>query len=96
MTQNTRTSIKLPPDVPGRLRYAGKYLYGTGWRTRLAIGLRISRSTLFQWLGGNIKTDRDIDREIVELLDRERDAASERGVELTELRRKFLALGRVS
>lgn len=94
MTHNPRTSIKLPTDVPGRLHYAGKYLYGTGWRTRLAVGLDISRSTLFEWLRGNIKTDRDIDGEIVELLDRERDAASERGLELTALRRRFIALGR--
>jgi hypothetical protein len=90
MTRNVRISNKLPPDVPGRLRLAGKYLYGTGWRRRMAMGLQISRSTLFEWLRGNIKTD----REIVELLDRERDAASERGVELTALRRRFMALGR--
>jgi hypothetical protein len=94
MTTNVRISSKLPPDALGRLRLAGEYLYATGWRRRLAMGLQISRSTLFEWLRGNIKTDGDIDGEIVELLDRERDAASERGGELTALRRRFIALGR--
>ena len=96
MTRKTKKSFKLPPDVAGRLRFAGEYLYGTGWRWRLAVGLNISRSTLFEWLSGNIKTGRDIDGEIVELLDRERDAASERDLELTALRRSFIAIKGVS
>lgn len=77
--------------MPGRLAYAGFGLYGFCWKSRLAAGLGIGRRTLHQWMtGGKRDPDRDIDGEIADLIDRERDVASERAVALTDLRNRFL------
>lgn len=81
----------LPKDPPGRLEAVGIALYGSAWRSRLAAGLNISRNTLHEWLGGSwTKARRDIDGDLVDLLDRERDAAAERGVEITAIRRQLI------
>jgi len=75
----------------GRLRFAGVEMYGPdGWTTRLARGLGISRSTLFEWRQGRHKHGRDIDGEIVDLIDRERDAVAARGMQLTRLRNMII------
>lgn len=81
----------LPKDPPGRLEAVGIALYGSAWRSRLAAGVRISRNTLHEWLGGSWKkARRDIDGDLVELLDRERDACAERGIEITAIRRQLV------
>ena len=82
---------KLPKDAPGRLEYVGRALYGDQWRKRLAAALPVSRDTLYWWLRGAVKPHRDIDGELIDLLDRERDAAAERGVQITALRRALIA-----
>jgi len=75
----------------GRLQFSGIEMYGPdGWTTRLARGLGISRSTLFEWRQGRHKHGRDIDGEIVDLIDRERDAVAARGMQLTRLRNKII------
>ncbi|WP_038965589.1 hypothetical protein [Bradyrhizobium diazoefficiens] len=80
-----------PKDPPGRLEAVGTTLYGISWRSRLAAGLRVSRNTLHEWLGGSwTRARRYIDVELIDLLDRERDACAERGVEITALRRQLL------
>jgi len=84
----------LPADLRGRLALVGTELYGKSWRRRrLADGLSISRSTLFEWLRGAGKNGRDVDGE---LLDAERDAASERSLQIAALRRRFISIGRRS
>jgi hypothetical protein len=81
----------LPEDLAGRITLVGTALYGKSWRRRLAVGLNVSRSTLWQWLSGAGKR-RDIDGELVELLDGERDAATERSLQIAALRRRFIAI----
>jgi hypothetical protein len=83
----------LPTDLPGRITLVGTALYGKSWRRRLAEGLNISRSTLWQWLSGAGKR-RDIDGALIELLDCERDAANERSLQIAGLRRRFLSIGK--
>ena len=83
--------VKFPKDTAGRLEFIGKALYGDHWRKRLAAALGICRDTLYQWLHDRAKTVRDVDGELIDLLDRERDAAAERGVQITALRRAMLA-----
>lgn len=80
--------------LPQRIEYIGVGLYSRrGWTTQLARGLGMSRSQLFEYRrAGRIKSDRDIDGELIALIDRERDAAAERGVALTKLRHRLLAL----
>ena len=79
---------KLPPkDLPGKLRFAGPPLYGEYWKAKLAEGLGISRSQLFHWLNGRFKSNRDIESDLIDLVEREHAASTTRGVELTALRR---------
>jgi hypothetical protein len=91
--KSTTKPAPLPADLPGRIELVGATLYGKSWRRRLAQGLHISRSTLWQWLSGAGKR-RDVDGELIELLDCERDAASERSLQIAALRRGFMAIGR--
>ena len=78
----------LPPTVHGRLTLVGKALYGKTFRAKLAAGLNISRSTLFEWMRGGGKR-RDIDGELIHLIECERDAADERSIELAALSKRF-------
>lgn len=92
-----KQSDVIPTDIPGRLGYAGHGLYGRYYRAKLAAGLKISRTTLHQWeTDGKRDPHRDIDGEIADLIDRERDAAAERGADLTALRNKFLRVKQVA
>jgi hypothetical protein len=68
----------------------GPGLYGAFWRRRLAAGLGISRVTLWSILSG-AKHNGDIDGAMLDLIDRERDATAERGIELTKLKRTLLS-----
>ena len=77
--------------LPQRLEMTGEQIYGSAWRRRLAAGLGISRGTLWAILRGSRKSGLDIDGAMLDLIDRERDAASERGVALTRLRNSLLA-----
>ncbi|MGY3356421.1 hypothetical protein ACVWZK_003084 [Bradyrhizobium sp. GM0.4] len=87
--------VRIPTDPPGRLAFVGQALYGDRWRKRLADALRISRSTLRCWLLGIREAECDIDCELLNLLDRERDLSAERVGEITALRRRILEGGRV-
>jgi hypothetical protein len=84
----------LPTDLPGRIELVGATLYGKSWRRRLAVALGVSRSTLWQLHRGAGKRRRDVDGELIELLDCERDAASERSLQIAALRRRFMAIVR--
>ena len=79
----------LPAEIHSRLALVGTTLYGQSWRRRLAAGLGVSRSTLWQWLSGGGKR-RDIDADLIDLLDGELDAASERALLIAGLRRRFM------
>ncbi|WP_256805783.1 hypothetical protein [Bradyrhizobium sp. Bra64] len=80
--------------LPQRIEIVGSSLYGAGrgWTTALARGLKMSRSQLFEYRIGRGKRDRDLDGEMLDLIDRERDANSARGMALTKLRHRLLAL----
>ena len=90
MRKTPQKAEPLPAGVPGRLALVGVTLYGKSWRRRLAEGLNVSRSTLWQWLSVGDKRLRDIDGDLIELLDSERDAASERALQIAALRRRFM------
>lgn len=82
---------KIPTDVPERLEFYGTTIFGAKcWRGKLAAGLSIAPSTLRLWLNGEYKSDRDIDGEVLDLIERERDVSAERNVELGELRKRIL------
>jgi hypothetical protein len=91
--KSTTKPAPLPADLPGRIELVGATLYGKSWRRRLAHGLHISRSTLWQLLRGAGKRS-DVDGELAELLDVERDAASERSLAIAALRRRFMLIVR--
>jgi hypothetical protein len=80
----------LPDDQPGRISEVGTTLWGRDYRRRLAEALGISRTTLWKWMAGGGKR-RDIDADLEELLETERDAASERELQIADLRRRFIA-----
>lgn len=58
------------------------------FRAKLAAALGVSRSTLWQWMRGGGKR-RNIDKDLVELLEAERDAADERSIEIADLCKRF-------
>jgi hypothetical protein len=84
---------KLPPkDLPGQITYTGETLWGEFWKSRMATGLGVSRTTLRLWLLGLSKSDRDVHSELIFLVDRERASAVSRSAELTALRHDLVAV----
>ncbi|MCS3893463.1 hypothetical protein M2171_002596 [Bradyrhizobium japonicum USDA 38] len=81
-----------PNSQADHIAYVGLALRGEEWKTRLAAGLDISRSQLFEWRLGTSKTRRDIDCGLIALIDRERDASNKRGLKLFHLRTKMLPM----
>lgn len=79
---------RLPTTVHGRLTLVGTAIYGKAFRAKLAAALGISRSTLFEWMRGGGKR-RDIDGELIDLIECERDAADQRSIELATLGKRF-------
>lgn len=75
-----------------RIEWVGRSLYGAPWRGRLAEGLRMSRVTLWSIMSGSRKSGRDIDGDMIGLIDRERDATVERATALTKLRNRLIAM----
>ncbi|MCG2645712.1 MULTISPECIES: hypothetical protein [Bradyrhizobium] len=57
----------------------------------MAAGLNIHRATLHGWMTGAWETQRDLDGELIALIDRERDACAERAIALTGIRHQLLA-----
>jgi hypothetical protein len=82
----------MPTTIPGRIELVGTALYGKAWRARLAAALGISRSTMFQWclVNGRRRDDAEIDSALIDLLDAQRDAATEKSLELADLRHRFI------
>jgi hypothetical protein len=79
-----------PKTLAQRLEFGGKRMYvGRGWKVRLATGLGVSRTMLWHYLSG-AQPDRDIAGELVDLIERERVASTERGVSLGKLRNQML------
>ncbi|MCU1348961.1 MAG: hypothetical protein JWO56_1991 [Acidobacteria bacterium] len=80
---------RLPADRAARLATVGAELYGKSWRRRLAAGLGISRSTLHSWIRDASRTARDIDGELIRLLDAEREACTTRWLRLGAMRKRL-------
>lgn len=81
---------RLPETLPGRIEFVGERLYGRDWRGAVAHALGVHRATLWRWLAGK-RTSRDIDTDLVALIDAERDVAAARSVEIGQLQRTLLA-----
>lgn len=76
-----------------RIKYVGVKLYGENWPSKLAAGLGLSRSQLFEWRVGSTKTTRrDVDSELIALVERERGAADARRLMLSRLRTALLRM----
>jgi hypothetical protein len=81
--------------LPLRIKYVGPVIYGpVGWIYRLAAGLGISKSTLYEYMNG--KRCRDLDAELLALIDRERRATVARRVALRDLRDDVAAAAKKS
>jgi hypothetical protein len=84
---------RLPETLPGRIEFVGERLYGRDWRGAVARGLGVHRATLWRWLAGK-RTSRDIDADLVAMVDAKRDVAAARSVEIGALQRALLAFVR--
>ena len=81
-----------PKTLAQRLEYVGTALYGRhGWTGRLAKGLGIGRTMLWHYRNGD-RPDRDLDVEMIDLIERERTASTMRDMELTKLRHRLVAM----
>ena len=89
----TRMCNRLPETLPGRIEFVGEKLYGRDWRGAVARGLGVHRATLWRWLAGK-RTSRDIDADLVAMVDAKRDVAAARSVEIGALQRALLAFVR--
>jgi hypothetical protein len=81
---------RLPETLPGRIEFVGERLYGRDWRGAVARGLGVHRATLWRWLAGK-RTSRDIDADLVAMVETERDVAAARSDEVGRLQRTLLA-----
>lgn len=86
-------SEKKLKTLPERIEHVGVALYGQarrpGWTTRMAKGLGMSRSQLFEYRrpnGGKRDKARDLDAELVALIERECALSQGRSAALTVLR----------
>lgn len=82
-----------PTTLSQRIETVGTSVFGAGrgWTTALARGLKMSRSQLFEYRRG-ARTERDVDGMLLDLINRERDAAAARVSALTALRNQMLSL----
>lgn len=87
----SKRKVKLPADAPGRIGAVGTWLWGTTYRRKMAEAMGISRDTLWGWLRGSAKPHHDIDGRLLDLLESERDACAERGIQITALRKQLIA-----
>jgi hypothetical protein len=81
---------RLPETLPGRIEFVGERLYGRDWRGAVAHALGVHRATLWRWLAGK-RTSRDIDADLVAMVDAGRDVAAARSDEIRRLQRTLLA-----
>lgn len=80
-----------PRTLPERIEYVGTALYGhVGWGYRLAAGLGIAKSTLWEYQRG--KRGRDLDVEMLALIEGERLATVTRRAALRDLRDDLAAV----
>lgn len=80
----------LPHSIPARLTLVGRLLYGKTFKAKLADGLGISRNTLWEWMNGGGKlARRNINADLIELLDSERDGAAERSIQIAALTKQL-------
>lgn len=80
----------LPSAEPDRLKLVGRTVFGKHYMKRLAGGLGIARTTLWELMRGRGKRVTDLDDRLIELLDSESEASAERGLQLALLRKRFL------
>lgn len=90
MTKPTTNRLQpLPPDTPTRLELVGTTLFGGNYKHRLAKALGMGRTKFWKVMSGHGKRA-DLDGDIIEVLDAEADAATQRGIAIGALRRRFI------
>jgi hypothetical protein len=78
-------------SLPDRIERVGKTVFGEhGWTRRLAKAMGISRSQLFEFRNGRGNRDRDIDGELIDMI--ERDATALRGAMLARLGNQMIGV----
>jgi hypothetical protein len=78
----------LPDSQSGRIVLVGRTLFGDDWHRQTAEGLGIHRATLWRWLVGNDNRIKNVDAELLSLLERERSSA--RSARIAALQKLFL------
>jgi len=88
MPEATETIEALPEGLPECLELVGTRLFGREWHAQVAAGLGVHRATLWRWMAGK-RPQHDVDHDIVELLERERERQDDRARDITALRKLF-------
>lgn len=79
----------LPIRQSDRIDLVGTTVWGREYRDPMARALGIGKTLLWRLRKGESR--RNIDSELIDLLDAQSDAAAERGLEIAALRKRFIA-----
>jgi hypothetical protein len=79
----------LPEDAPARMALVGETVFGEAYKHKLARALGMGRTKFWQIMNGRGKRA-DLDGDLIEVLNAEADAATQRGIAIGALRRRFL------
>lgn len=102
MPQALKKTLPVPPPMAGdawlpddeihRINLVGTTVYGDHFLRRMAKGMRMGRTVLWEIMQGRGKRDtlESLDDRLIELLDAESTAAAERGLKIDALRKRFL------
>src|ERR1700738_3526372 len=60
-------TVKIPQDLPSRLRLVGEAVFGERWQNPLARALGVSSAALIRWLNGGGSLI-DVDAKLLELI----------------------------
>jgi hypothetical protein len=80
----------LPETQVDRIVLVGKTLFGDDFHRQTAEGLGIHRATLWRWLTGNDNRIKNVDAELLSLLELERERSSARSARIAALQKLFL------
>jgi hypothetical protein len=89
MRDATETVEALPKGLPECLELVGTRLFGREWQAQVAAGLGVHRATLWRWMAGK-RPQHDVDHDLIELLERERERQDYRALQITALRKLFV------
>jgi hypothetical protein len=86
---DTEAIDALPEALPECLELVGTRLFGRDWHAQVAEGMGVHRATLWRWMAGK-RPQHDVDRDIIEMLEHERERQDDRARDITALRKLFV------